>query len=429
MTQHLRRRLRHSVYLPLSPACLRAVARVLRWLPKSAGAGEVRRILVPQPHNSLGDLALCIPFLDEVHRLWPDAVIDMIVGNAMTALFEGIPFVGRVYPFTPSRWRAPLARYQDTLRLVNLCRRFEASHDMALDIRWDSDAYGYMARLAGYLSGSAIRAGYSGRVDGQDPMLDGFLTHIALGGNGEHELLRKLRVLARAGLSPRHIEDSACLEASESLKTIAIGAAPGMRAVLDAAGVARDQPYAVLAPSASAAMRIWPPERLSAVARALGDSFGLQFVVMGSGREVALCESVAAAIPGRAVSVAGKTGVTQICALLAGASLFIGNDSGPAHIAGLLGTNTVTVSVFPASLNGLDHVNAPRRFRPCGPRVRVVQPERPLEPCKQVCEQTTAHCITQVTETTVLAACNALLTAAHGSLPPVTAELSQVSCG
>lgn len=410
----LRQMLSAAVYHPLHPCYVKPAVALLRLaslLPaQRAPSDEIRRVLIIQPHNSLGDLVLSFPFLDQVHHEWPDAEIDLIVGRAMTGLFEGIPFIRKVIGFTPSSAKPPFARYFDVLRFLRLSRSVaKSNYDLALDPRWDSDGYAFLARSFAFLSGAYRRASYAGCVDRGDLSLDQFMTDLAVGGHNEHELVRKLRLIQRAGLNGCTVEDSAVLQTSPALTGLAEIGTRTADSLLLSAGIHQGERYAVLAPSASAKKRIWPLESLNKVVQVLHAKFGLSFLILGSAREVELCDWVARMNPGIATSLAGKTTVNEMCAILSRAALLLGNDSGPAHVSGMLGTNTVTVSLFPSSSNGLDHVNSAKRFRPCGPRVRVIQPERTLAPCNPVCNQKDAHCITQVAAEVVIAACIELL--------------------
>jgi len=409
----LRSAIKAIVYSPLSPVSVRTIGGLLRafgWLPRAASSTSVRHILVVQAHNSLGDLVLSIPLLEEMHRLWPQAKVDVIVGDRMMGLFEQIPFVNRVIGYVPSRLRQPLARFQDTVRLALLCHRaLDTPYDIALDPRWDSDPYAYLARVACFFSGATERLAYSGSVDGRDRSLDQFLTRSAVGGSHEHELLRKMRLVERTGLSDHKVQDSESLRVSAPLFNLSKTRQCEGARILRASGFEEGEPFGVLAPSASVANRMWPIESLSKVVKALSAETGLRFLAIGALSEAGRCQQLERLNPGLVRSLAGQTGVLELCSIIAESLIFIGNDSGPAHIAGMLGRNTIVVSPFPAELNGIDHMNSPRRFRPCGPRVRVLQPEHSLSPCRTFCESNGAHCVAQVSPEQVLEECMGLL--------------------
>jgi heptosyltransferase III len=420
----LRRVLKCLVYLPIHPSGFKRLVQILRWVgwfPSRNGTSEtIRRILVVQPHNSLGDLVLSVPFLDEVHRQWPKAEIDLIVGNAMTALFQHIPFVRRVIGYVPSSNEPPLARYQNVLRLFSLYRNeIRDRYDLALDPRWDSDGHAYLARAMAFLSDAHVRVAYSGAADGIDPSLDAFMTHCALGGRNEYESIRKLKMFQRAGLSTRAVVDSESFQVNATLSTLAPLGKRTLDASLLQAGMPIGERYCVLAPSASTAAKIWPIERLAKVAKILHAKYGLRFVVIGSSKDTQLCERTAASCSGIAISLAGKTNILELLALLTRASLFIGNDSGPAHLSSMIGTATVIAIVGRAPSEELDYINAPRRFRPWGPKVLLVQPDRPLPPCDPFCISQEAHCITQVSADAILAACEELLLANSSDSNPI----------
>ena len=62
-----------------------------------------------------------------------------------------------------------------------------------------------------------------------------------------------------------------------------------------------------------------------------------------TGAEAAIAASVASACPASAVSVAGRTSLGGLAAVLADARLVIANDTGAAHLSVAVGTPTVVV--------------------------------------------------------------------------------------
>lgn len=104
---------------------------------------------------------------------------------------------------------------------------------------------------------------------------------------------------------------------------------PVPRAHLTANPSGRSRRYAVLHPMASAANKTWPAERFLAVARHLRDHHELEPVfIAGPGEDVSAFA---------AFTVYRGRPLREIKNLLASASLFAGNDSGPAHMAAAFG--------------------------------------------------------------------------------------------
>ncbi len=91
-------------------------------------------------------------------------------------------------------------------------------------------------------------------------------------------------------------------------------------------------PYAVIHPFASRPDKTWPAERFVEVARKLS---GLEPVFLaGPGDDTAPFESF---------RVLKNEPLARVKSLMSGASLFIGNDSGPAHIAAAFGVPVVVL--------------------------------------------------------------------------------------
>jgi ADP-heptose:LPS heptosyltransferase len=103
-------------------------------------------------------------------------------------------------------------------------------------------------------------------------------------------------------------------------------------------------PRAVIVhPGCGFAARRWPPERYATVARRLAGT-GLRVVVTGSAGERPLAHQVAAAadLPDRSV-LAGRTTLSELAALVAGATMVICGDTGIAHLATAYRTPSVVL--------------------------------------------------------------------------------------
>ena len=304
-----------------------------------------------------------------------------------------------------------LGDYGKILRYLSLYRREIGSfrYDLAVAPRWGSILRSDAVYLA-YLTGAQERIGYSSSVDGGDPAMDRLLTLAAAGGRQEHETTRNLKLLDRTGM---------------------IGRGPGfvpavgrpIQAVVDLARrtplrqaelvefpfLSTAQPrYGVVSPGTTNPYNAWPVDRLSEVVRTLHDLRGLHFLVVGGPADSLICEELAACAPGYVSSIAGRTDLRQVARILSGAVIFIGMDSGIAHISGALGLPTLVLSPFPSTCRD-DHPGSPIRFRPCGPRVSVLQPEMTLPPCSGTCTFPGPHCIKQIGVADVLRAAQGLV--------------------
>ena len=107
------------------------------------------------------------------------------------------------------------------------------------------------------------------------------------------------------------------------------------RARLSARALPDRPPYAVIHPFASLPGKTWPAERFLEVARHLRDSCGLASVFLaGPGDDTG---------PFAQSEVWRNEPLSRVKSLMSRAALFIGNDSGPAHIAAAFGVPVVVL--------------------------------------------------------------------------------------
>jgi ADP-heptose:LPS heptosyltransferase len=86
----------------------------------------------------------------------------------------------------------------------------------------------------------------------------------------------------------------------------------------------------------------------------LQEQYGAALLLLSGGQDRDVAEALAARLPGPALVTGGRFPLTTTAALLARCGLFVGNDSGPMHLALALRVPTV-------ALLGPDH---PRRIGP-----------------------------------------------------------------
>ncbi len=390
-----------------------AALRVLGQLPKprTDPAKSIERIFFSFPYHSVGDLTLSLSLLDRIHDRWPQARIDVAVGASMGPLVQAIPYVSRTFRLKRSNIRNPrLAAYAEVRNATRLFRSEIASteYDLAIAPRWDSfDSFfsGYLA----YLTGAPTRCGYSGHCDGGASEVYRFYTVAANGGVGEHETVRYTRLLGRCGLEPVDaVDESTARHPIRALQEIAESRkAHGTTMLSPVSGS-----YAVLSPGASKRWHKWPVERFASIGRDLMNEFGIHTIVIGSQQDAALCADLSSRIGSASRSLAGETDTLEMLDLIAGAALFLGNESGPAQIAGGLGIRTIVLSPHSPS-SPMDHQHSPSRWKPAGNEVRMLQPVVSAAPCMGICQHPQAHCILRISEEQVLASIRSAL----GTLP------------
>ena len=157
------------------------------------------------------------------------------------------------------------------------------------------------------------------------------------------------------------------------------------------AGV-RAQAYWVFAPGAEyGPAKCWPASHYAELARSLFAAHGLVVLLLGSAKEAALCEAIAAAAPAACRVLAGRTSLFDAMALIAAARGMVSNDSGLMHVAAAFGVPQVAV------FGSTSPVHTP----PLNPRAQVIWLKEELKldcmPCfDRVCRFGHTRCLTEV---------------------------------
>ena len=120
-------------------------------------------------------------------------------------------------------------------------------------------------------------------------------------------------------------------------------AAAQVEATLRELGLSRGS-YVVFAPGAEfGPAKRWPARHFSELAAQLDRAV----VLLGSGKEAALCDEIAAPVnavqAGKCLNLAGKTSLPQALALIAASRSTVSNDSGLMHVAAALGVPQVAI--------------------------------------------------------------------------------------
>jgi ADP-heptose:LPS heptosyltransferase len=143
------------------------------------------------------------------------------------------------------------------------------------------------------------------------------------------------------------------------------------RRKLSGSGINPQQPYAVIAPTNEFYTKRWMPDRYARIAESL-TARGLQVVLTGAptSEQIEQLESVQSATTLR-LACLSSLNIAELVAAISESRIFVGNDSGPAHMAAALKIPLV-VLFGPASSV---------RWRPWQARAALVQNYFACNPC------------------------------------------------
>ncbi|MXX75510.1 MAG: glycosyltransferase family 9 protein [Holophagales bacterium] len=338
--------------------------------------------------SAIGDCIHAAPVASAIRRAHPDAFIGWAVQEPAATLLRGYAGVDRFHLYP--RRASGVAAHLDALR--HFRRELRSSrYDAALDVQGLTKS-----GLVAWWSGARRRIGFrGGPAMGSRELNALFLNRrFIVDLDVSHVVDRNLALLRASGLAgaASPVAEWRLPEYAES----------GPLSFLEHHGLS-DGRYAVVSPGTIWRTKRWPPRRFAAAVRRLGGDRGLPVVVAwAGGEERRAAEEIVAAGEGCRVLLAPPTDLRELATLLRRAALFLGCDSGPAHLAAALGVPCV--SVFGPT--------DPARNGPYGPRSAAVRLDQKLDcqPCwRRTCSRGDFACLERLDADRVVAECLARL--------------------
>jgi predicted lipopolysaccharide heptosyltransferase III len=306
----------------------------------------LKRILIVRL-SAIGDVINSLPVLCALRGAFPQATIAWVVEDKVRELLEHHPGLDRVFVFEKRLWgikRDPFLIFKALGNLLHLLRSIRKGRfDVVLDLQGSLKGTVFTA-----LSGAPLRIGFA---KGFCKEYSHLFTNLKVIPYGEviPRVEKYLSLLAPFGLNRFRLEYGIHIPPSikEELKDL-----------LSRGG------YILMHPGTSQRGRAkrWHPLNYARLADTIVERLGLPVIFTGGPGEQGLVQGILSMMRrDRALAVSPKT-LLHLACLIRGATLFIGSDSGPLHLASAL--DTPCVALFGPK--------DPAIYRPYNPRHRLV---------------------------------------------------------
>lgn len=323
------------------------------------GLASPRRILVVR-RRYVGDLVLLEPFLHNLREAWPSARVVVVVDDGYHQVLRTCAWVDEIVelPVRGPVWHR-MGLWWRLLRRI-FCERFDLAFDLARNERSASviALSGAGRRVSHEITDDASvrRRRWSDRFRRRMVSTD-FVRMDRAEQVTQHVVDFNNRLLHHVGIPVPHRVPHLPVDAGDRERA---------RDLLEGRGT--DRRVAFLHPGGRGDAKQWPPERFAAIADLLSGELGFDVVLAAGPGEIDLVDEIAArrrTTGGLVIRTRQPLGV--VYGLLAESALFVGNDSGPAHMAAAVGTPTFTL--FGATRVAM--------WRTLGPLDAFVQPDLP----------------------------------------------------
>jgi lipopolysaccharide heptosyltransferase II len=344
------------------------VSGVVNVIGRFRRSREPRVLVVKLDH--VGDVILATPAIAALREARPNDPIDVLISPGSSVALEGNPHIERILYYDSPRFRR--TRLPDQASPIRVIRDVaRGGYSTIVELRGD-----WWTLLLPFLAGT------SRRLDRGSVRLGDWITRRVSGAwrvrAPVHEVETNLKVvrplLGGRIAAPVAVEiypaETARKETAHKLEGL---------------GVDFREPIICVHPGASWRPKAWRPERFAVIADWFQEHYHAQVVFVGSPEERDIEAAVRASVKGRrAFWLAGLLTWQELPALLERARLFIGNDSGPAHVAAALGIPSVV----------LFGSQEPDRFRPWSERSIALHHRVHCCPCRQdVCVHPENPCV------------------------------------
>ncbi|HET9980887.1 MAG TPA: glycosyltransferase family 9 protein [Ktedonobacterales bacterium] len=315
---------------------------------------EPRHILVSLL-SPIGDTLLATPALAALRRRYPEASLTVIVSASNAGILDGNPDVTDRILVPPEGTGPTLWRFAQAMRAINRRRN---KYDLVVSLSAASSFVTFVSGLA------------RGQYKVSPPPF-----WWAVGGHSaeyraRHTIDQYLLAIAPLVDPPQSDDDRA------PRLFLTIQERSAARRLLRANGLAPTKLLIAMHVGGDGfhGRKRWAPKRFAVVANELIEKFDAHVLLIGGKADVPLAEETLALIPQGATLLAGATPLKVTAALIEEATLFIGNDSAPMHMAAAVGTPAVGI-FGPSDWN---------EFHPVGKtgyQHRVVHSDLACSPC------------------------------------------------
>ena len=315
------------------------------WFPKDFAP---KRILVVKLDH-LGDVLLATPVFSNLRQAYPNAELHALTGAWSRVVLERHPDVNKVLEYNSPvfcRTGRPTS-LRETFQLYKQLRH--QKYDLLVTLRndWRTVCFALLRVTPKRLDRAALQV--ANKL--------GFPQF-----TGTHETTRNLDVLNKAGI-PTPIQTTTFSVGEEDEKWASD--------FLETLQIDKERPLIAIHPGSPIPIKRWMPHRYAELADWLVARKRAQILFVGVKDEIPIITEIQGLMQAETNNIAGKTSLTQLASILQTCHVFIGNDSGPMHLAAAVGTQTI----------GLYGPGDPTRFGPVGALCQTIRRKTDCPPC------------------------------------------------
>ena len=303
----------------------------------------IKKILVIR-FDHIGDIIASTVVLEPLREKFPDAEIDFMVPYWVSDILRENPFIDNLIKFDSpwfSRKKQGLIAHLKVLAgMARLIRH--GRYNIAIDLRGDARHITAM-----FMGRAKYRIGYG--ISGMGFLLNKQVPYKEL----THETDRSMELLEPLGVGDGDAKVQLYLSNEDKNNAEDLKIRYDIRT-----------PYIIIHPVPGHVSKEWNKVGFAEVAR-YANKKGLCSVFIGAQSDKDTIKDIAKAYDSEVIDLSGKTTLGVLGGIIKEAEMFVGVDSGPAHMAAALGVPTVIL---------FSGANNPDEWAPRGNNVDIIYP-------------------------------------------------------
>lgn len=283
---------------------------------------QVNTALILMPDKHIGNLVVSLPAIDSLIRHLQGKEFYLIIDSAYKEIIQSIISEEHIkfYPRKQFNTGSYLRRALSYIEFMQSIRRMQP--DTAIDLQG-----GHTSSLITLFSGASSRVASSFT---SRPYAYNVKVNLS---EGKHKAYSYIEIAAAVG-------------APVSEKFYRLHSTRAKRVSLENKlrniGLVSEIPIVTIHPGAGRLQKLWPISGFSAVADWLA-AREYQVVFVGGPGELDRTDEIISLLSHQTYNLAGTLSLGELMALFEMSSLFLGNDSGPMHLAAVMGTPVVAM--------------------------------------------------------------------------------------
>lgn len=329
-----------------------------------------KRVLVLMPDKHMGNVVVSLPAIMALKGFFKEKIFFLVIDRAYKDIFKPLIRKENLLLFPRKQLKESSFAKKTRIFFQFLHQLRSTSPDVVIDLEGR-----HASSMMVFLSGAPLRIG---RSTAERPYVYNLKVDIS---TVKHKVHSYIEIAAAVGAQSETV--SLRLQASDTHKT-------SLKSILLNEGITINKPIICIHPGAGKIYKQWTSDGFAKVSDWLS-SDGFQIVFVGSSGDLNKINEIRSFLKHQSYNLGGMLSIGELMALLEISLLYLGNDSGPMHLAAAIGIPVI--ALFGPSIES--------RWRPLTGKAVVLRGTDRCQKCKGKDCQYDFKCIRTLSFTTV----------------------------